>query len=133
MTTWTEIDEPLLRWLLEREDDLHCRGRLQLTIRPQVEMLPDFGGIDNTQVDAALVRLSDHRLIWGGRHEATGYALWSRVRLRARGLIILGEWPDLDRVASAAGIQTLIAALAEETSDPNHLVRCWTCELTRKA
>jgi hypothetical protein len=117
VTTWTEIDEPILRWFLEREEDPEWTGRLHLTMRPQPEPLPEFGGLDNMQVDAALVRLQDHMLISGERTETTGYARWSWLRLRAEGLILLGEWPDLDQIASAIGLQTLIAALADDVDD----------------
>lgn len=117
MTTWTEIDEPILRWLLEREEDPKWTGRLHLTMRPEPETLSQFGGLDNAEVDAALVRLADHMLIAGNRGETTGYARWTSLRLRADGLILLGEWPDLDRIASATGLQTLIAALAEDAED----------------
>jgi hypothetical protein len=51
VTTWSEIDESLLRWFLGREDDPEWMGHLQLTIRPQPETLPQFGGPDNAQVD----------------------------------------------------------------------------------
>jgi hypothetical protein len=117
VTTWTEIDEPILRWLLEREEDPGWTGRLHLTMRPEPETLSQFGGLDNAEVDAALVPLADHMLIAGNRGETTGYARWTSLRLRADGLILLGEWPDLDRIASATGLETLIAALAEDAED----------------
>src|SRR5438105_3780651 len=86
-------------------------------MRPAPETLPQLGGLDNAEVDTALVRLADHMLIAGNRGETTGYARWTSLRLRADGLILLGEWPDLDRIASATGLQTLIAALAEDAED----------------
>ncbi len=47
----------------------------------------------------------------------THYARWSQLRLTAHGLVLLGEWPDLDRVASAQGLTVLLAELAEEAGD----------------
>lgn len=38
---------------------------------------------------------------------------WHSLRVTAAGLIVLGEWPDLDRVTSAAGIHGLLNALAD--------------------
>lgn len=92
-------------------------GRLHLTLRPEPETLPQFRGRDNAEVDAALVRLADHMLIAGDRVETTGYARWGSGRLRAQGRILLGEWPDLDRIASATELQTLVALLAEGADD----------------
>jgi hypothetical protein len=34
------------------------------------------------------------------------------------GLIVLGQWPDLDRVASVQGITVMLARLAESVDDP---------------
>jgi hypothetical protein len=121
MTTWSDVDEPLLRWLLDREatDDMY-REIIKLTLRTDPEPEPEFGpGLDSGQVDDGLRRLRDHRLIEGERGETIGYAIWSKLRLRAEGLIVLGEWPDLERVASFTGVQTLVATLAEQTADPD--------------
>lgn len=117
VTTWSEIDEPVLCWLLERDVDPEWKGSIQLTLRPQPEAVVELGGLDTAQIDAALLRLQDHMLIAGHRSEAIGYSRWSRLRLRAEGLILLGEWPDLDRIASATGLQALLAALAEQAED----------------
>ncbi len=57
-------------------------------------------------------------MIEAERGETTHYAIWSRLRVKADGLIILGEWPDLDRVASAQGVVTLLTELAAETTSP---------------
>lgn len=120
VTTWSEIDEPVLCWLFERDADPEWKGRIQLTLRPRPEAFAELAGLDTVQGDAALVRLQDHMLIAGHRSEAIGYSLWSRLRLRAEGLILLGEWPDLDRIASATGLQALLAALAEQAEDAEH-------------
>jgi len=118
LTTWSEIDEPVLRWLLDRESDEEWKGRLQLPLRPS-EPCPDIGtALDSRQVDEALKRLRGHALVEGERTEAN-YAMWTRLRLQAHGLILLGEWPDLDRVASFSGLQALIAAIADRAEDPD--------------
>jgi hypothetical protein len=116
-TTWSEIDEPVLHWLLARDEDEGWTGRLQLPLRPQPEPRPEIGpALDSRQVDEGLHRLLDHGLIDGERTDA-GYARWTRLRLRARGLILLGEWPDLDSVASFNGLQALVAILAEQATN----------------
>ena len=96
-------------------------GRIEeLTLRPNPVARPELGGdLDSRQIDEGLQRLVDHRLIDGSRVETIGYAHWTRLRLRGKGLIVLGEWPDLDRVAGAAGMQTLLAALAERAESPD--------------
>jgi hypothetical protein len=118
--TWDEIDEPVLRWLLAQEADPGWTGMLRdLALRPKLEPQSAFDGdLDSLQVDKALTRLRDHGLIAAEREETTHYAIWSQLRVKADGLIILGEWPDLDRVASAQGVVTLLTELAAETSNP---------------
>jgi hypothetical protein len=119
MTAWSDIDEPVLRWLLKQDSTWFASWNLQLTLRPEPEPEPDFGpGLDSRQIDEALQRLAGDGLIHGERLESVGYASWSRLRVRAQGLIALGEWPDIDAVTSFAGIQALVAALAEDADDP---------------
>ena len=119
MSTWDEIDERVLRWLLTQDSDPKWQGRTEnLVFRPQEEPRPEFdGALDSRQVDDALRRLHDHGLIDGTRGATTHYAYWSQLRVTANGLIILGHWPDLDRVASYQGLTTLVARLAEQTED----------------
>lgn len=40
--------------------------------------------------------------------------LWWRLRVTAVGLQVLGEWPDLDRVASAVSLRNVLLQLAGE-------------------
>jgi hypothetical protein len=53
-----------------------------------------------------------------GLQHSRGGSIWSQLRVKADGLIILGEWPDLDRVASAQGVVVLLTELAAETTNP---------------
>ena len=119
MAVWDEVDDRVLRWLLKRDADPDWAGRTDnLVFRPTPEAQAAFDGdLDARQVDEALARLSGHGLIAGDRGATTHYAYWSQVRLTAQGLILLGEWPDLDRVASAQGLVVLLAELADEASD----------------
>jgi hypothetical protein len=119
MATWDEVDDRVLRWLLDQDANPDWAGRTDnLTFRPSPEPLAAFDSeLDARQVDEALTRLSGHGLMAGERTLTTHYTRWSQLRLTARGLVLLGEWPDLDRVASAQGLTVLLAELAEEAGD----------------
>jgi hypothetical protein len=118
VSIWDEVDDPVLRWLLAQEADPQWTGMLRdLPLRPKPEPQPAFDGdLDSLQVDDALTRLRDHGLIAAERGETTHYAIWSQLRVKADGLIILGEWPDLDRVTSTQGVVVLLTELAAETT-----------------
>jgi hypothetical protein len=121
MSTWDEVDELVLRWLLDQDANPDWGGRTDnLMLRPTPEPQDAFAGeLDARQVDEAFTRLRGHDLIAGERGETTHFAYWSQLRIRARGLILLGEWPDLDRVASAHGLTVLLTELANEAQDPD--------------
>jgi hypothetical protein len=119
MSTWTESDEPALRWLQEQGSSfLPETWRLQLGLRDSVEPFDEVPGLSSEQMDQALARLQEHGLIAGGRQETTGYASWSGLRITARALQILGEWPDLDQLTSAVGMKLLLNELAKSADDP---------------
>jgi hypothetical protein len=118
MSIWSDVDEPVLRWLLERSDDAQWRSvMLELSLYEPEDCAGELGlSLNSRQVDEALTRLHDYGLIAGNRH-LTDCAIWSHLRLTADGLILLGEWPDPDRVASFEGLQALLARLAAEVDD----------------
>jgi hypothetical protein len=119
VSTWTESDEPVLRWLREqRPSFLPEIWNLQLGLRRSVEPPDEVAGLDSEQMDLALTRLFDHGLIDGRRQETIGYAYWSALRLTARGMQVLGEWPDLDQLASAMGTKALLDEMAKSAEDP---------------
>jgi hypothetical protein len=74
-------------------------------------------GLDSREVHEGLHRLYSHDLIDGDEDIATQSVLWSKLRVTASGWIVLGEWPDLDRVATAASVHRLLRALAEEAPE----------------
>jgi hypothetical protein len=121
MSTWDEVDELVLRWLFAQDANPDWGGRTDnLVLRPTPEPQPAFDGeLDARQVDEALTRLRGYEVIAGERGATTHYAFWSQLRVRAKGLILLGEWPDLDRVASAQGLTVLLTELANEAQDPD--------------
>ena len=74
-------------------------------------------GLSTRDVRDSLHRLRSHRLIDGDDSLSTQDETWHKLRVTAFGWIVLGEWPDLDRVASAASIHRLLRALAEEAPE----------------
>lgn len=119
MSTWTESDEPVLRWLqAEVPSFLPETWHLRLGLRDSVEPSEEVPELNTEQVDQALTRLQEHGLIAGKRQETIGYASWSGLRVTARGLQVLGEWPDLDQLTSAVGIKMLLNELAQSAGDP---------------
>jgi len=118
MSTWTESDEPTLRWLRDQGSSfLPETWNLQLGLRQSVELAAEVPGLDSEQMDRALTRLHEHGLIDGRRQETTGYASWSGLRITARGMQVLGEWPDLDQLTSAVGMKMLLDELAKSAAD----------------
>jgi hypothetical protein len=80
-------------------------------------------GLDERQVDGALIRLNDDGLIDGKRQDYMALAVWSRLRVTGRGLQVLGEWPELDRLNSAEGLRLLLDRMADEIEDPEERSR----------
>jgi hypothetical protein len=118
MSTWIESDEPTLRWLREQGSSfLPETWILRLGLRQSVEPAAEVPSLDSEQMDRALTRLHGHGLIDGRRQEAIGFASWSGLRLTARGMQVLGEWPDLDQLTSAVGIKMLLDELAKSAAD----------------
>lgn len=118
MSTWTDSDEPVLRWLRNQGSSfLPEPWSLRLGLRDSVEPPDEVAGLDSERLDQALVRLLDHGLVDARRQETIGFASWTGLRVTARGMQVLGEWPDLDQLASAVGVKMLLNELAK--SAPN--------------
>lgn len=90
--------------------------RLDLELREPVpfEGVP---GLTSLDVHQSILRLRSHRLIDGTESAAFQNSTWIRLRVTAPGLIVLGEWPDLDRVATAASLHRLLRALSEDAPE----------------
>jgi hypothetical protein len=118
MSTWIESDEPTLRWLREQGSSfLPETWIFRLGLRQSVEPAAEVPSLDSEQMDRALTRLYEHGLIDGRRQEAIGFASWSGLRVTARGMQVLGEWPDLDQLTSAVGMKMLLDELAKSAPD----------------
>ncbi len=118
MSAWDEIDEPVLRWLLAQDSNPDWRGRSEELPHAPTPAPTFRDDLNSRQVDEALERLAGHGLISGQRETTNAYAFWIKLRLTASGLVLLGEWPDLDRVSGARGLATVLSELAGETADP---------------
>jgi hypothetical protein len=61
MSTWTEIDERVLRWLLDQDSKSGWDGRIKLAVYGQPQPFQDLNGeIDSRQADEALTRLHSY-------------------------------------------------------------------------
>jgi hypothetical protein len=111
-TLWDEVDEPVLRWVFSLPPSLSMElHTLELREPEPFEPIP---GLDSRQIHDALSRLVSHGFVDGRESAAMQSSTWNALRVTAQGLIVLGQWPDLDRVASAAAIHRLLTALAED-------------------
>jgi hypothetical protein len=114
-TLWERVDEPVLRWVATLPSSLEMEiHELKLADPPPFEAVE---GVTSRDVHESLQRLASHGLISGSESPAMQSTDWSKLRVTAHGWIVLGEWPDLDRVASAASVHTLLRALAEEAPE----------------
>jgi hypothetical protein len=70
MTVWNDVDEPVLVWVAEERPAGTPSSQLQLTIRPDDGGPPPtfahLDGLDERQVDDALMRLESYGLIARG-------------------------------------------------------------------
>lgn len=114
---WTRQDEPVLRWVLANPSTLSSRMSWTFSIRPDSPPSEIADDLSDRDVHESLFRLASHGLIDGNRQPTSGHEIWSRLRVTAHGLIVLGEWPDLDRIASATGIRRLLLHLADQAPE----------------
>lgn len=118
VTTWTDIDEPVLRWVAEQGPSLPPGWMLKLELRPTIPSV-DIPGLDEAQIHDALLRLESAGLVAANDpQETNAHVYWSRLRVTARGSMVLGAWPDLDQVDAVEAMQVSLAALAEAEPDP---------------
>jgi len=108
-TLWDRVDGPILRWVAT----LGSADRVDLELR-EPEPFEPIPGLTSLDVQQSLRRLRSHGLIDGTESPAFGNSTWMHLRVTAGGLIVLGEWPDLARVASAASLHRLLRALSDD-------------------
>jgi hypothetical protein len=115
-TLWDRADEPILRWVAALSSALDPTAPLVLELG-EPEPFPDVPSLTSQDVQESLRRLKSHGLIDGHEAAAMGSSTWSSLRVTAPGLVVLGEWPDLDRVATAASLHQLLRALSDAAPD----------------
>lgn len=114
-TLWERVDEPVLRWAASLPPSLEMElHTLELREPQQFAPIP---GLDSRDVHESLGRLVSHRLVDGFDSPTMQSTSWSKLRVTAFGWIVLGEWPDLDLVATAASLHRLLRALAEQAPE----------------
>lgn len=110
-TTWQRVDEPVLRWVASLPPSLTTGEILDLSHRAETSPVE---GLEPLEVDRSLRRLLDGGFISGN---GDAMNLWWRLRLAPRGLVYLGEWPDIELVASAATLHRVLRTLAEDAPE----------------
>lgn len=119
-TLWETVDEPVLRWVASLPPSLGMEIYEFAVDDPETfEAIP---GVDSRQVNESLHRLLSYELIDGGPEPPTARVDWTRLRITAKGLIALGEWPDLDRIATVATVHRLLRSLADEAPESERSV-----------
>lgn len=117
-TVWDRVDEPILRWVASLGSVMDSTPtQVHLELR-EPERFRDVADLTSRDVQRSLLRLRSHGLIDGTESAAMGNSTWSRLRVTAAGLIVLGEWHDLDRVATASSLHELLRALSERRDLP---------------
>jgi hypothetical protein len=115
-TLWDRVDGPILGWVASLGSVLQSDNRVDLELR-EPERFEPVPSLTSRDVQQSLRRLDSYGLIEAIESAAFGNSSWSRLRVTARGLIVLGEWPDLDRVANAASLHRLLRALSDDAPD----------------
>ncbi len=110
-TVWERVDERVLRWVAELPPAF-SNDQIYDFPSHRSEPFAPIPDLNTGEVGAGLRRLADAGFI-AGKLDRSGESWWS-LRLRPRGLVYLGEWPDLELVASAATLHRALRALAEE-------------------
>lgn len=99
MTTWDDIDEPVLRFVAAQGSSMPPSWVWRLELRPTIAST-EVKGVDERQIDEAMLGLQSAGLVdVRQRVETIGYAVWTRPRVTALGSMVPGMWPDLDQVA----------------------------------
>jgi hypothetical protein len=115
-TLWDRVDGPILGWVASLGSVLQSDNRVDLELR-EPEPFEPVPWLTSRDVQQSLMRLRSHGLIDGSELAAMQNSTWTGLRVTARGLIVLGEWPDLDRAATAAPLYRLLRALSDDAPE----------------
>ena len=114
-TLWDRVDERVLRWVFGLPATLQ-QGEIFTFETREPAPFEAIEGLDTREVARALRRLHSHGLIAAGNSASGAGDEWWELRLTPAGLIVLGEWPDLDRIATAASVHGILHRLSDEAS-----------------
>jgi hypothetical protein len=109
---WDEVDEPVLRWVRGLPPVFEQNRTYEMATRDPVPC-EHIAGLRSDEAHDGLRRLADAGLIDADCTEYVSGAKWYGLRVTAGGLMVVDEWPDLDRVASVTGLQLLLQQFAE--------------------
>ena len=113
---WSQVDERVFEWVAGLPSSLEGNAYTLEEREPKAD--DDIPGLDSRQINESLHRLLSYGLIDGHHHsEGMRHTTWVRLRLTGKGLRLLGEWPDLDLVASAAGMHNVLRRLAADAPE----------------
>jgi hypothetical protein len=108
-TVWERVDERVLTWVATLPPAFTDDVILDFPTRPPAPFAP-IEGLDTQEVGEALRRLYDAGFV-GGKYD---HDSWWELRLAPKGLIYLGEWPDLELAASALTLHHVLRAVAAQ-------------------
>ncbi|MDX6591757.1 MAG: hypothetical protein QOJ13_953 [Gaiellales bacterium] len=116
---WSRVDEPILRWVAALPSTL-AGDAIRYTVA-DAEFDEDVPGVTGADAEASFTRLLGAGLVTasdrGGTMGPARRDSLSNLRVTPAGLVLLGEWPDMERIATASGVHHLLRAVAEQAPD----------------
>lgn len=112
-TTWERVDEQVLRWVATLPPAFTNEEILDFRQRHAHEPFEAIPELSRREVYESLVRLHGGGFIGAKGDFESLYDL----RLAPRGLVYLGEWPDIELVTSAVTMHRLLRAAAEQAPE----------------
>ncbi len=116
MTLWEDVDVRVLRWVFSLPPSFENQEVYDFPTR-HPEPFDFIDGLDTLAVTKSLRRLRGHGLIEGRTGGWLEGEQWNTLRVTSRGLVCLGEWPDLELVATGSAIHHLLNAAAGDASE----------------
>ena len=109
-TVWERVDERVLLWVATLPPAFTNQEPYHFP--PQPHAFAPIEGLNTREVGESIRRLVAAGFVSGVEQDRHGED-WSELRLGPRGLVYLGEWPDVELVASALTFHRLLRAVAE--------------------
>ncbi|HEV8452350.1 MAG TPA: hypothetical protein VGQ45_13030 [Gaiellales bacterium] len=117
---WSRVDEPILRWVASSLPSQLRGYRIDYPVT-EADFDVSLPGISGLDAEASFTRLLGAGLIEASDRSGTmgpqRKDILADLRVTAEGLVLLGEWPDMERIATAAGIHHLLRAVADQAPE----------------